>query len=81
MDEVGQDDGGYLTGTATGRTALVADIIHQKVYLIVTNNSNKFITFCRAIEEYLDITPGVQRSVKLGVICLLADIHSRSFPA
>lgn len=58
MDDVGQDDGGYLTGTATGRTALVADIIHQDVYLIVTNNSNRFITFCRAIEEYLDITPG-----------------------
>ena len=58
MDEVGQDDGGYLTGTSDGRSALVADIIHQEVYLIVTNSSNRFITFCRAIEEYLDITPG-----------------------
>lgn len=58
MDEVNQDDGGYLTLSASGRTALVADIIHQDVYLIVTNTNNKFITFCRAIEEYLGVTPG-----------------------
>ncbi|KAF5053971.1 hypothetical protein [Oscillibacter sp.] len=58
MNEVNQDDGGYLTQTANGRTALVADIIHQNVYLIVTNSNNTFTTFCRAIEEYLGITPG-----------------------
>lgn len=57
MDEVNQN-GGYLNGSSVVRTAPGADIIHREVYLIVTSSSNRFITFCRAIKENLDITPG-----------------------
>lgn len=58
MADVGQDDGGYLRYSASGRTALVADILNQKVYLIVTNSTNTYSSFRSAIEDYLGITVG-----------------------
>lgn len=59
LEEVNNDDQyGYLSNSAKGRTALVADLTYKKVYLIVTPSSNTFTTFKQAIEEYLNITEG-----------------------
>jgi len=46
----------YITGTRDGRTAIVANITLDEVYLIVTNNNNTTIAFRTAIHDYLGIS-------------------------
>lgn len=56
LEEVHNDDKyGYLTNAASGRTALVADLDTDTIYLIVTNDSNTFTTFRKAIQYYFNI--------------------------
>ena len=55
-----QPSGSLYTGSADGRTALIANMSTNKVYLIVTTATATTATFRAAIQSYLGITDGAQ---------------------
>ena len=63
LAEVNDNDRGYLTDPADGKTALVADMSTDTVYLIAARDENDentitFTDFRRAIQYYLNIPEG-----------------------